>query len=218
MKPTAGGSGFCEGQPQTPEPGVVPYTVVACRNMTIEALAQQLRQIANAYLDRPVTDQTGLKGAWDFDIKWTPRAQLALAGSDGISLNDALEKQLGLRLEPKDISQPVIIVDSVNRRPTPNPSGLADNLPSPPPAEFDVASIKLSPPGTNPNPVGRIQPGGRIDIQNFPLRLLLSIAWDITNDAQLVAPKFVDETLVSIAARTSETALGNTHCSSTSTM
>ena len=67
------------------------------------------------YLADPVVDQTGLSGAWDFDLKFTPRNRLAQAGSDGISLFDAVDKQLGLKLEAKKAPLAVLIVDSVNR-------------------------------------------------------------------------------------------------------
>jgi uncharacterized protein (TIGR03435 family) len=64
----------CQGQPQNPAPGEVPYNVVACRNMTMEQFTQRMG-MAGAYVTNPAVDQTGLKGAWDFDVKWTGRAQ-----------------------------------------------------------------------------------------------------------------------------------------------
>ena len=52
----------------------------------------------------PITDATSLTGQWDFDLTFTQnKAQLAEAGAKGISLFDALEKQLGLKLEQKTI-------------------------------------------------------------------------------------------------------------------
>ena len=203
----APGTSGCQGQPQTPEPGTVPYTVVACRGVSMADFAAQLRFMAGAYVEKPVTDATALKGSWDFDLKWTARAALALAGSDGIALPDALEKQLGLRLEDRAISQPVLEVVSVNQHPTDNPSGVAQNLPSPPPAEFDVADIKLSPPDAG-NPIGRLQPGGRLNFQNVPLSLLVQMAWDINNMELIAGPSWLADTKVSVIARTSDDALG----------
>src|SRR5262249_33936331 len=133
---------------------------------------------------------------------------LALAGSDGISLPDALQNQLGLTLTPRGISQPVIVVNSVNQRPADNPSGASQMLPAPPPAEFDVADIKLSPPdGGAPN--GRLQAGGRLNFENMPLRGVIQIAWDI-NDPELIAyPEWLtDDVKVTVIARTSDAALG----------
>jgi uncharacterized protein (TIGR03435 family) len=49
--------------------GTVPSWVAACRNMTMEAFAEALRGLDSRYLTSPVADQTGLGGAWDFDLK-----------------------------------------------------------------------------------------------------------------------------------------------------
>jgi uncharacterized protein (TIGR03435 family) len=190
----------CEGKPQNPAPGTIPYNVVACHNRTMEQFAQDLHNRAGGYLTNPVVDQTGLKGNWDFEIKWTSRGALAAAGADGISIFDAVDKQLGLKLEPQKLSLPVIVVDSVNERPTDNPPGVTTNLPAPPPAEFEVATIKPSPPdATNVN--GRLE-HGRVDLQNFPLKQLILIAWDLNADELLSgAPKFLDSAHFDITAQ-----------------
>jgi len=45
-----------------------------CHNMTMEAFATFLRpQVSQNGSVNPVTDQTELKGAWDFDFKITLR-------------------------------------------------------------------------------------------------------------------------------------------------
>jgi hypothetical protein len=173
----AGGSGNtgCQGQPQTPRPGVIPYAIVSCHNMTMEAFAPTLRGIAGGYLTNPVVDSTGRKGAWDFDIKWAARALLGQAGADGISIFDAVDKQLGLKLEAQKISIPVIVVESANEKPTDNPPGVITSLPPPPPAEFEVTDIKPSPPGANMGGQG-LMPGGRIELRGAPLKLLIQVA------------------------------------------
>jgi uncharacterized protein (TIGR03435 family) len=131
----AEGSG-CQGQPQTP-PGGVPYIVLTCKGMSMELFSQQLRGMAGPYLTGPVTDMTGLKGFWDFEFKWTPRPLLGRAGADGISFFDALDDQLGLKLDAQRVPTPVLAVDSVNQRPTDNPSGVAQNIPAPPPQNIN---------------------------------------------------------------------------------
>jgi uncharacterized protein (TIGR03435 family) len=194
------GNSGCRGEPQNPQPGVIPYNVATCHNRTMEQLAQDLRDMANGYLTNPVVDQTGLKGSWDFEIKWTSRGALAAAGADGISIFDAVDKQLGLKLEAQKLAVPVIVVDSVNRKPTENPAGVSANLPSPPPAEFEVATLKPSAPGAT-NQMGRLE-HGRLDVQNFPLKQIIQIAWDINAD-ELVAgmPKFADSSRFDITAK-----------------
>jgi uncharacterized protein (TIGR03435 family) len=201
IKESAGsGPPGCQGVPQNPQPGVIPYNVVSCHNMTMEVFAQNLRGMAGGYLTSPVIDQTGLKGSWDIDIKWTGRGQLAAAGADGISIFDAVDRQLGLKLEAGKATMPVIVVNSVNQKPTDNPPGLTTALPPPPLAEFEVADIKPSMPGAT-NQVGRIQ-NDRLDLQNFPLKLLIEIAWDMNGDEMLAgAPKFLDSARFDVVAK-----------------
>jgi uncharacterized protein (TIGR03435 family) len=207
LKETSGQGSGCQGQPQAPAPGTIPLAVVSCRNITMEVFARTLRDMAGAYLTSPVTDLTGLKGSWDFDLKWTPRGALPRAGADGVTLFDAVDQQLGLKLDLQRVPTAVLVVDRVNQKPADNPSGVAQNLPAPPPAEFDVADIKLSPPDTNQN--FRLQPGGRLDVQGVTLKMLITLAWDINDDEMLVgAPKFLDSTRYNLLAKTSSAVAG----------
>jgi len=154
-----------------------------------------------------VVDQTGLKGNWDFDITWTGKALLTAAGADGISIFDAVDKQLGLKLEASKVALPVIVVVSVNQKPSDNPPEVITKLPPPPPGEFEVADIKPSKPDENMN--GRLQPGGRLDLQAFPLKVLIQIAWDINNpDDMISGPKFLDTAKFDVIAKTSTTTNG----------
>jgi uncharacterized protein (TIGR03435 family) len=123
-----------------------------------------------------------------------------------ITLFDALEK-LGLKLDPVEVPVPVLVVDSVNQKPTDNPSGVAASIPAPPPMEFDVAEIKLSPPDLPTNI--RLLPGGRIDAQGVTMKMLMQVAWDITTDDLLSgAPKWFDETKYALVAKTSTAVSG----------
>jgi uncharacterized protein (TIGR03435 family) len=199
----ADGSGTtgCQAQPSAPEPGVIPLNVASCHNVTMEAFAQVLRQMAGGYVTSPAVDQTGLKGGWDFDVKWTGRGQLAQAGADGISLFDAIDRQLGLKLEPGKVEMPVIIVDSANDKPTPNPAEVTTSLPAPPPAEFEVADIKPTMPGVNGTNI-RLQPNGRIDVQGATMKMLMQGAWNINSDELMAGgPKWLDTTRWDIVAK-----------------
>jgi uncharacterized protein (TIGR03435 family) len=199
---------------QTPDvptqPGVIPLNLATCRNVTMEELVRALREFANGYVTTIAVDQTGLKGGYDFDIKWTSRGQLVQAGADGISLFDAIDKQLGLKLESGKIAQPVLIVDSVSNKPTQNPSGVATSLPAAPPAEFDVAEIKPTMPGVNGTNIN-LQPNGRLDVEGATLKLLIRLAWDINTDDLIAGgPKSLDTTRWSIVAKTSAAAAPGT--------
>jgi uncharacterized protein (TIGR03435 family) len=199
----SGGAG-CQAQPPPPpNPGVAPYIVASCRNMTMEEFAATLHELASEYLDGPVVDSTGLEGTWDFDFKWTPRGPLQSAGADGLSLFDAMERQLGLKLQPQKLPMPVIVVDNVNRKPAENPRGVENILPPPPP-EFEVASIRPSLPDTPPPPPAQFQPGGRLNWRGFPLRAIVVQAWDLDPDphAKLIgAPKWLDSARFDLVAK-----------------
>jgi uncharacterized protein (TIGR03435 family) len=203
MKQSSGpGEGTCQELPQNPAPGEVPYQVVSCRGVTMAAFAGILRSINfGSYLPDPVVDKTELPGTWDFDLKWTPRNKLPQAGSTGITLFDAVNKQLGLKLEPQKLPLPVLFVESVNQIPTPNSPGVVAKIPPPPPAEFEVATIKLSPPdarGQN----GRTQ-NGRLDLQNFTLKQLIRLAWELNNNDEMIVgfPKSAESAHYDVTAK-----------------
>ncbi len=108
-----------------------------------------------------MVDETNLAGAWDFTIKWTARNQLEKQGADGISIFAAVEKQLGLKLELKTAPRPVFQVASVDETPAPNAANIAEALPEPPAAPFEVTVIKPSAPderGTVASPATRSRP------------------------------------------------------------
>ncbi len=200
LKESDGSGTGCQGVPQTPQPGTIPYAMVSCHNLTMEAFAKELPNMAGAYITTAVVDSTGLSGKYDFDLKWTARALLAVAGSDAITIYDAVDKQLGLKLKPEKVPAPVLIVESVNQKPAPNPPGVTTAVLPPPPTEFEIADIKPSRPDETPN--GRLQPGGRLDLQAIPLKQLIQIAWDITGDDMIAgAPKFIDTARFDVVAK-----------------
>jgi uncharacterized protein (TIGR03435 family) len=188
------GSGSPGCQPQLPanNSNSVPMVQISCRNITMDAFAASIHAMAGGYLTNPVVNSTGLQGAWDFDLRWTPRGALAQLGADGISVFDAVEKQLGLKLDLQKVPMPVIVVDSANQKPTDNPPGVITKLPPAPPAEFEVAVIKASQPGATPGGRGFL-PGGRIEVLGVPLKLLVSLAWNLGPGEELTgAPKWLD--------------------------
>jgi uncharacterized protein (TIGR03435 family) len=77
------------------------------------------------HYDRPVVDQTGLDGAFDFVLEWGP--DLAVGSTESpiqddlqSNLQEALKDQLGLKLERKDAALSVLLIDHVERLPTEN--------------------------------------------------------------------------------------------------
>jgi uncharacterized protein (TIGR03435 family) len=147
MKPAADTTGpnGCEYQQQAAggQSSVTSLVNFSCRNTTMSDFASFLHEAGGPYFKRPVVDQTGLKGGWDFDLHWS---YMKSNGGDGISLPDALSKQLGLKIESKAIPTSVVVVQSVNEKPTPNVANIAALLPPTPPRQFDVAVIRVSNP------------------------------------------------------------------------
>jgi uncharacterized protein (TIGR03435 family) len=179
---------------------------ISCRNMTMEAFASSLRGFAADYLTNAVVDSTQLKGSWDFDLKWTPKVLLQFVGADGVTLFDAIDKQLGLKLEEQKLPTPVIMVDQVNKKPTDNPPGIEAKLPPLPPPEFEVADIKPTMPGAPLPQSGTVLgflPGGRVNLPRFPLRLAISMAWSLNfSYSEIVgAPKWLDSATFDIVAK-----------------
>ena len=206
LKEAAGPGAGCQGNPPPTPPPPIPFNTGSCRGVTMEQFAQLLRQLGG-YINSPVQDQTGLKGYWDFDISFTPFQALQRAGSDGITLFAMVEQQLGLKLEQGRVPTPVTVVDSVNQRPSANPSGVSATIPSPPPMEFDVAQVKLSLPDAQPRT--RLLPGGRIEGDGITMRQIMQLAWDITTDELLAnTPGWFNDTKYSIVAKTSTAVSG----------
>jgi uncharacterized protein (TIGR03435 family) len=190
----------------------LPNIKATCHNLTSQQIAENLRQIAglqiNSYLPHEVADFTKLEGAWDFDLEFTPIALLEGKGRDGITLFDAVSKQLGLTLELKNVPMPALVVESVNRKPTPNAPGVSTNL-GLAAARFEVASIKPI------DPTQRILPGGRSGSEmRFlgTLRTLIGQAFRIqpnaVNDEVIGLPKSADTQVWEITAKLPSTGEG----------
>jgi len=92
-----------------------------------------MTQVANTlsrFLNRTVTDRTGLMGDFDLDVEYTPDqmpsgprglpmpAPLA-PPSDGPSIFTAVQEQLGLKLESTKAPVDVLVIDRVEQ-PTPD--------------------------------------------------------------------------------------------------
>jgi len=105
---------------------------VECRHITLALLADYLQELAPRDFAVPIVDQTGLTGAYDFKLDWTPTASpTAVPPTDdapvtappaeaGPTIFDAVQLQLGLKLERKRLPLPIIVVDHVDRVPAEN--------------------------------------------------------------------------------------------------
>ena len=85
------------------------------RSATMAGLADKLSQQS----ERPVVDQTAVRGSYEFTLDWTPD-ELQSDGQAGPSLFTAIEEQLGLRLEARKEPMEVVVVDYVEKIPSGN--------------------------------------------------------------------------------------------------
>jgi uncharacterized protein (TIGR03435 family) len=94
-------------------------TMAGSRNTTLPLIAGALPGLGR--LGRPVVDQTGLTGKFDFTLEWTPEPNGPDAAVDpqGSTFLEALRDQLGLKLESTKAPLKILVVDSVER-PTEN--------------------------------------------------------------------------------------------------
>ncbi len=170
-----------------------------CHNMTMAALASALPSLARPYIGgNIVADLTGLKGAWDFNLKFSRPVMLTTGGGDAISLAGAIDKQLGLKIELQMVPIPVIVVDSVNQKPSPNASDVVAKLP-PPTTAFEVADIKPSLPETKENV--QMQADGRMNTTGISLKDLVKAAWNLDDDDMLSGPKWMADEHFDIVAK-----------------
>jgi uncharacterized protein (TIGR03435 family) len=70
-------------------------------------------------LDKPVVDQTGLNGRFDFVLRWAPDTAQPGDPNAPPSVFTAMQEQLGLKLEATKAPVDVLVIDHVDR-PSPN--------------------------------------------------------------------------------------------------
>jgi uncharacterized protein (TIGR03435 family) len=117
-----------------------------CQNVTMAQLADRLQGMT-AELNWPVPDATGLEGGWDLTLTFSRgfnMTSFSPAGGGGTlsfrgsgpaggdsggaaadpngtqTIFEALEKQLGLKLEKQKRNEPVIVIDHIEAKPTEN--------------------------------------------------------------------------------------------------
>jgi len=112
--------------------------LLTCTNTSMAQFAELLPTLANGYVHSAVLDSTGLQGGWDFTLSFSTIGQLR--GRDGqggnpnaingtsdaadpngaISLPDAMEKQLGIKMELQKRPVQVMVIDHLEQRPGDN--------------------------------------------------------------------------------------------------
>jgi uncharacterized protein (TIGR03435 family) len=124
-------------------PGSAPGTqVYSCQNITMAQFAERLQGMAPD-LSWPVADATGIEGGWDLTLNYSRSAGMntgmpaGARGGDaggagpaampsapepnsGYTIFEAMEKQLGLKLEKQKRNMPVVVIDHMEQKPTEN--------------------------------------------------------------------------------------------------
>jgi len=86
---------------------------IKARNATMKALTEVLSMV----LRRPVHDDTGLQGAYDFEFEYAPESGGTAPGdlSERPSIFTAVTEKLGLRLQSKKGSVPIFVIERIER-------------------------------------------------------------------------------------------------------
>ncbi|MGB9459126.1 MAG: TIGR03435 family protein [Bryobacteraceae bacterium] len=89
---------------------------------TMAQLAEQLPHwVSQPFFGAPVVDQIGLQGFYDFSLTWTPTNRPdESVEPPAVSLFDAIQDQLGLKLELRKAPVDRIVIDHIDRVPTEN--------------------------------------------------------------------------------------------------
>ena len=91
-------------------------------NITMLLLATLIARFTRT----PVVDQTGLTGAYDINLEWSRDTSMPVPnappaeGPEGPSISEAVQKQLGLKLEKRKGPVEVLVVDSGRQVPKEN--------------------------------------------------------------------------------------------------
>jgi uncharacterized protein (TIGR03435 family) len=97
--------------------------------MTLAQIGDELQRVAPGYFYHTVIDGTGLKGSYDFTLSFSSADKIlpptgdAANNSDpngALSVFDAVNKQLGLKLEKTNRPYPVLVIDHIDETPTEN--------------------------------------------------------------------------------------------------
>jgi uncharacterized protein (TIGR03435 family) len=104
------------------ETGPNPFRMTAAGVLeATHASAGMLAKVLANQLGRPVEDNTGLAGFYDFTLRWRPdTTDDRTIDPSAPSLTTALREQLGLRLDARKTSVDVLVVDHVDARPAEN--------------------------------------------------------------------------------------------------
>ncbi len=96
------------------QPSALGQHAAGARDITMPFVANGLTAFSQS--DKPVIDQTGLTGTWDFALEWAddpPPGQNAADLPSGATFLQAVREQLGIKLESQKGPVEVLVVDHI---------------------------------------------------------------------------------------------------------
>lgn len=116
-----------DGYPNVP-PREGAWTVVLnsgfARTRQVSASMGDLAQTISKQIAKPVDDATGLAGRYEFTLSWMAAMPVQSAAAGGPEIGPdifaAVERQLGLKLEPRRVPVEVLVIDSFTKDPVGN--------------------------------------------------------------------------------------------------
>jgi len=168
-----------------------------CRNITMPAFTELLRKMSPQDFPDPLVEQTGLTGAWDFDLTYSMMRGGIMGETRTIFV---AVSQIGLKLQPAKAPMPVVVVDGANRAPTANPPNLGEMLPV---RATEFESVQMSPTDTRGN-MGGLRgpgPGGHVDLRGLTLKNLIANAWGVTPEQIVDGPEFMEKVYPEVIAQ-----------------
>jgi uncharacterized protein (TIGR03435 family) len=139
LVPAKGGQKLKRSQPEdSPSPGRNPTPIssaplmmgahgaigICCGKAKLNRVSmERFAVLLSAETDRPVRDETGVQGVYDVSLDWTPDVAAAQPGRDtveapsptGPSIYTAVQEQLGLRLEPRNVPLEYLVIEHVEK-------------------------------------------------------------------------------------------------------
>jgi uncharacterized protein (TIGR03435 family) len=113
----------CGGLVSVGVPSAPSHVRIGGRKVPLALLAAHLGEMGQ--FDRPILDQTGLSGTFDFALEWGPDPASGSAAPEDhddrqTNLEEALRDQLGLKLERRRAPMEVLLIDRVDQQPAEN--------------------------------------------------------------------------------------------------
>ena len=114
-----GGEKISKSQTANGAPAAI-FRAAGSLSLNNESMGDFSRLLQANVLDRPVVDQTGLAGRYDFSLVWTPDQLMGAAPNPNAiapppDLFTAVQQQLGLKLDAAKVRVEVFVVDKVDK-------------------------------------------------------------------------------------------------------